>query len=100
MLHLEQRPAAPPDAHNLQPARIGAEQRAELLVRAVTEAAHQDVRYALALEVRTVLRRRRTDSSATGIPRHVICGTAAARAPPGGRLANQSQYRSHGAARG
>src|SRR5213593_39525 len=51
MLHLEQRPAAPPDVDDLEPTRVGAEQRVELLVRAGTKAAHQDERYALALEV-------------------------------------------------
>src|SRR5437899_11723760 len=98
MLHLEQRPAAPPDAHNLEPARIGAEQRVELLVRAGTEAAHQDVRYALALEVGTVLRRRGADAGAAAIRVHVEGDAGAARVQPDESLVVRRQYRVSGEA--
>src|SRR2546425_12933700 len=43
MLHLEQRPTAPPDAHNLEPARVGTEPGVELRVGAGTEAAPEEV---------------------------------------------------------
>src|SRR2546422_9256033 len=92
MLHLEQRPAAPPDAHNLEPARIGAEQRVELRVRAGTEAAHQDVRYALALKVGTVLRRRGADAGAAAIRVHVEGDAGASRVQPDEGLVVRRQH--------
>src|SRR5207247_8550752 len=82
MVHLEQRPATPPDADNLEPTRIGAEQRVELLVGAGTEAAHQDVRHALALEVGPVLRRHRADAGAAAVRVHVEGDAGAARVQP------------------
>src|SRR5437899_528241 len=92
MLHLEQRPAAPPDAHYLEPTRIGAEQRVELLVRAGTEAAHQDVRYALALEVGTVLRRRGADAGAAAVRVHVEGDAGASRVQPDESLVIRRQH--------
>src|SRR5438552_18814323 len=92
MLHLEQRPAAPPDAHNLEPARIGAEQRVELLVRAGTEAAHQDVRYALALEVGTVLRRRGADAGAAAVRVNVEGDAGVSRVQPDESLVIRRQH--------
>src|SRR2546425_12463888 len=69
MVHLEQRPATPPDADNLEPTRIGAEQRVELLVGAGTEAAHPDGR--LRFRLRRGARRaaRRLSGLAQGCPR-------------------------------
>src|SRR5207302_9823943 len=98
MLHLEQRPAAPPDAHNLEPARIGAEQRVELLVGAGTEAAHQDVRHALALEVGPVLHRRGADAGAAAVGVYVEGDAGAARVQPDESLVVRGQHRVSGEA--
>src|SRR2546425_1335649 len=98
MVHLEQRPATPPDADNLEPTRIGAEQRVELLIGAGTEAAHQDVRHALALEVGPVLRRRRADAGAAAVRVHVEGDAAAARVQPDESLVVRRQYRASGEA--
>src|SRR5207245_6631880 len=98
MVHLEQRPPAPLNADNLEPTQIGAEERVEFLVGAGTEAAHQDVRHALALEVGPVLRRRRADAGAAAVGVHVEGDAGAARVQPDESLVVRRQYRVSGEA--